>query len=247
MTAARILLQTRYRARADESIDSRHAEFVANMSRIGPPLGFAGLEPPATPRIKKVDDLSALEWFRYPIPGMKMQMHYKFRSDRYLNRDDSHLDDSISIEFKTSNKALNYQEILHEQFPRVIEAYRGYWARALYSSQYDIDYTDCFWDEWSGKEATNPTYWKLRNDKSIDVDGRNNIYTLEPAMYWDSELCWRALGYDRDEVIRRLAGKVPRVEPLMDGVYVVFNDDPALSYETFVQMNQNCKALLGLI
>ena len=65
-------------------------------------------------------------------------------------------------------------------------------------------------------------------------------------MYWDAELCQRALGYDRDEVIRRLAGKVPRVDPLMDGVYVVFNDDPALSYENFVQMNQNGKALLGL-
>ncbi len=246
MSAARILLQTRYRARADESIDSRHTEFVANMSRIGPPLGFSGVAPPATPQMRD-GDLSALEWFRYLTPGVKLQMHYKFRSGRYLNRDESHFDDSISIEFKTSNKALNYCELLHEHFPRVIEAYCGYRARALYSSQYDIDYTDCFWDEWSGKEPTNPTYWKLRNDKSIDVDGRNNIYTLEPAMYWDAELCQRALGFGRDEVIQRLNGKVPRVEPLMDGVYVVFNDDPALSYEAFVQMNQNCKALLGLI
>ena len=245
MKGVEVLLQVQYRARADESIDSRHAEFVASMSRIGPPLGFAGLEPPATPGLRKVDDLSALEWFRYPIPGMKMQMHYKYRSDRYLNRDDSHLDDSISIDFKTSNKALNYQELLHEHFPRVIDAYRGYRARAYYGSHFSR-FTDSGWNEWSGREATNPDYWKLRNDKSINIDGRNNIYTLHPAAYWDAELCKRALGFDRDEVIRRLNGKVPRVELLMDGVYVVFNDDPALSYENFVQMNQNGKALLGL-
>jgi hypothetical protein len=247
MTAATILLQTGYRARADESIESRHAEFVANMSRVGPPLGFAGVEPPSTPQIMKADDLLAHEWFLYPVRGLKLKMTYMFRHERYLNRDDSHLDDSISIEFKTSNKALNYRELLHEHFPRVIEAYRGYWARSLYSSRYDINYTDCAWNEWSGRDTTNPTYWKLRNDKSIDVDGRNNIYTLEPAMYWDAELCQRALGFGRDEVIQRLNGKVPRAEPLMDGVYVVFNDDPALSYEAFVQMNQSGKALLGLI
>lgn len=245
MSGVRVLLQARYRARAGESIESRHTEFVANMSRIGPPLGFSGLEPPATPQVRD-GDLSALEWFRYPVPGVKLQMHYKFRSDRYLNRDESHFDDSISIEFKTSNKALNYQALLHEHFPHVIEAYRGFRARALYGS-HGLMYEDCGWNEWSGRETTNPVYWKLRNDESIDVDGRNNIYTLEPAMYWDAELCQRALGFGRDEVIQRLNGKVPRVEPLMDGVYVVFNDDPALSYETFVQMNQNFKALLGLI
>jgi hypothetical protein len=87
----------------------------------------------------------------------------------------------------------------------------------------------------------------LREDKSIDIDGRNNIYTLRPAQYWDAELCRRALGYDPDEVIARLHGRVPRAERLMDGVYTVLNDSPEMSYADFVEMNEKIKPILGLI
>jgi hypothetical protein len=83
-------------------------------------------------------------------------------------------------------------------------------------------------------------------DPSIDTNDRNNIVTLEPAMYRDGLLCQRALGYDRDEVIRRLQGKVPLVMPLMDGVYTVFSDNPDLTYEEFVAINDRFKPVLGL-
>ena len=87
---------------------------------------------------------------------------------------------------------------------------------------------------------------KLRLDPSIDVNGRNNIFTLNVAEYWDAELCQRALGYGRDEVIKRLSGKVPLVRPLMDGVYVVFSDNPDLTFEEFCAYNDRLKPVLGL-
>jgi len=86
----------------------------------------------------------------------------------------------------------------------------------------------------------------LRSSPAADIDGRNNIFTLEVAQYWDAELCQRALGYGRDEVIKRLTGKVPLVQPLMDGVYVVFNDDPDLTFEEFCAYNDRLKPVLGL-
>jgi len=79
------------------------------------------------------------------------------------------------------------------------------------------------------------------------VDGRNNIYTLHPAHFWDSELCRRALGYGPEEVIDRLTGVCPSVIPLLDGVYIVLNDDPKLTYESYVEMNSAIKPILGLI
>ena len=81
----------------------------------------------------------------------------------------------------------------------------------------------------------------------MDIDGRNCIYTLKPAMFWDALLCRRALGYGPEEVIRRLDGRVPLVRPLMDGVYIVFNDDIGLTYAQFVEMNERNKAILGLV
>lgn len=31
------------------------------------------------------------------------------------------------------------------------------------------------------------------------------------------------------------------------GVYLILNDDPNMSYETFVQMNEQIKPILGLV
>ena len=33
----------------------------------------------------------------------------------------------------------------------------------------------------------------------------------------------------------------------MDGVYLVLNDDPGMSYETFVEVNEQIKPILGLV
>jgi len=54
------------------------------------------------------------------------------------------------------------------------------------------------------------------------------------------------LGYDRDEVIRRLAGKVPDVRLLADGVYIIFNDNPLLSFDDFLSIQHTFKPILGL-
>ena len=90
-----------------------------------------------------------------------------------------------------------------------------------------------------------PAYNDLRAH-GITPNGRNNIYTLSPACYWDKDLCQTALGYDRDEVIRRLAGKVPDVRPLADGVYIIFNDNPLLSFDDFLAIQHTFKPILGL-
>ena len=90
-----------------------------------------------------------------------------------------------------------------------------------------------------------PAYNDLRA-RGITPNGRNNIYTLSPACYWDGDLCQTALGYGCDEVIRRLAGKVPDVHPLADGVYIIFNDDPLLSFDDFLAIQHTFKPILGL-
>jgi hypothetical protein len=174
---------------------------------------------------------------------------YLYRGERYIYRDEAKFDDFLRYGFKTSNKAIDYRAVLHEHLPKVVEAFGSYKTSVFYGPYHS--YYDSGGDNGFGADGypieTNEVYNRLRKDKRVDIDGRNNIYTLYPAQYWDAELCRRALGYSPDEVVARLRGKVPRVERLMDGVYLVLNDDPALTYEAFVEMNERVKPVLGLI
>jgi len=244
---ADIELWIRSRADKSKSIEARHAEVMERMAKVAPPLGFAGLTLPPAPDCG--DGLGASYGMKFPIRGLRFMGHYIYRGERYIYRDEAKFDDFLRYGFKTSNKAIDYRAVLHEHLPKVVEAYQGYRMDTTF------DYHDLWYvrggDNGYGADGyaieINEVYNRLRKDKRIDVDGRNNIYTLRPAQYWDAELCRRALGYSPDEVVARLRGKVPRVERLLDGVYLVLNDDPALTYEAFVEMNERVKPVLGLI
>lgn len=245
-------LWVRYRASHAESIEQRHSEFLRNMAPIGPPLGFSGLTLPPAPHCG--DNLVASYRIKYPIRGLKFLGMYKFRGERFKYEDQASFDDDLHFGFKTSNKSLNYPSILQEHFPKVIEAFRGYRGTVIVNG-YDLAYYGGFQPSEDGHTAfdtrgnpirDNPTYNQLCEEKSIDVDGRNNIYTLHPAQYWDAELCQRALGFGPDEVIARLQSEALHIQRLMDGVYLVLNDAPDLTYEAFVAMNERYKGILGL-
>lgn len=226
-----------FRAALSEPMEARHHEVVTNMQTIESPVGWRNVPAPPMPEfgIESV----ALYSVRYPqAPKTKCSGLYHIRAEGFMYEDQS-CDDNLVIDVDRTSASNDYRDILHNQFPRMTRAFRAYCSRASFGS-YAVKYE-------GGVYYANETYNNLKNDKSIDINGRNNIFALEPAMYWDARLCKLALGYDRDEVIRRLQGKVPLVMPLMDGVYTVFNDDPDLSYEEFVAINDRFKPILGLI
>lgn len=236
MKSVDIHLNVRYRPNASESIERRHEEVSKNMRAIDQPLGWTGLSVPPAPDCG--ENLSAHYSIRYPTPGIDFIGSYSFRDEDYLSRDEASYDDSIEYRFKNSNRHLDYQAILHEHLPKVVRAFPAYRLSVSFGV-HEVYYC-------GGVRYENQIYNRLRSDPVIDLNGRNNIFTLQPAMYWDAQLCQRALGYGRDEVIRRLESRVPKVMPLMDGVYTVFNDDPNLSYEEFVAINDKFKPILGL-
>jgi hypothetical protein len=237
MIAESIRLYSYYRAHPEESVGERHQEFMSNMQAFGSPLGFQGLDLPIAPDLG--DEYIGGYRVKMPIKGLTFQGIYQNRRNRTLGEDHATNDDNVKFIFKRSNSALDYTQIVQEQFPKMIQAYRGYraWAGIGYQASQYV----------GGYEEKNDTYNKLREDPSINVDGRNNIFTLHPAQYWDELLCQKALGYGPEEVIRRLDGLVPKVEPLMDGVYLVLNDDKDLSFDEFVAFNDRFKPILGLI
>ncbi|MBI2256697.1 MAG: hypothetical protein HYU58_18895 [Proteobacteria bacterium] len=216
-----------------QSIPARHNELVLSLAQVTEPFGWRGLDVPDAPE-RRQGSYSASFVMQYPDRGVRCSGSYMIRDPKHLD-DVASDDDRLAIEFDLKSKKYDFRGLLTKHFPDLIVATRAYRAAAYYGL-HTVEF-----DELHQQDRQ-----KLKKKPGIDVNGRNNIFTLQPAQFWDAELCQRALGYGRDEVIRRLTGKVPLVQPLMDGVYVVFNDNPDLTFEEFCAYNDRLKPVLGL-
>ncbi|BCM10215.1 hypothetical protein ACI2S5_25315 [Ralstonia nicotianae] len=253
MKSAEVRLYIYHRASQDETVEERHGVVMGGLKGLGGPLGLNQVPIPSIPDFG--DGLYAGYSIKPPLyRGLAISGGYNYRGGRVVFKDRAADDESIEYGFKASNKLVIYKSILHEYFERAISAFRGYRA-ALFFDSYESAYCGGYIPSENGgtafDEKGEPVQrnWRcneLRANPEIDVDGRNNIYTLHAAQYWDSKLCQRALEYGPDEVVMRLAGKVPKVERLGDGVYIVLNDDPAMSYDDFLSLNERYKEMLGL-
>lgn len=243
MASPEIELQMLYRAKYEEKKDDQHVRFATKLSKIGEPFGFDIGE---CPKFGK-DTLAFYPDKCKAVKGLRYYGMYRYKSE--LNREEYYStfgkDETFEVKFRISNKELNYKEILHIHYPKLIDAYMPYKAVVYFADYFYLYVVDA--------KQNDPMYQKLELNPTIKINWRNNIYTLHPAQFWDKELCELALGYSPEEVIKRLNGvkfngaPIPLVMPLLDGVYIVLNDDPKLDYETFVAMNRFYKDILGLI
>jgi hypothetical protein len=238
------------RSRMDKIVLARHALIVARLQKLDGPFGLMGIEPPAP----LFTDGGYWGMPRREDTGVMTNGWYAFRGNRVFT-EKAVDDDNLNYKFYAHDKRIDYKRLIHDDFRQAIMAFEGYRA-VWYFEGYDRAYLGgyAYSAEYSGPPtdddglpvADNEEYNQLCADKAVDVDGRNNIFTLHPAQYWDAELCQLALGYGPDEVIKRLQGQAPRAERLGDGVYLVLNDDPKMSFDDFLGMNELYKRLLGL-
>jgi len=222
-----------YKPKHEESIERRHAIVVNAMQQLPQPLSWRYLKIPRAPDCG--EHLSAHYEIAYPASGIWLVGDYVYRGEAYKYQDRISYDDKMTITFATSNEHLNYQQMLYQHLSDAISAFGGYLARGFYSA-YSTRYHDLHRTKLD----------RLQLEQKIDLNGRNNIFSLQPTQYWDEELCHKAMGFGRDEVISRLDGKVPLVKPLRHGVYVVFSDNPDLSFEEYCAYNERLKPILGL-
>lgn len=201
----------------NEPFEERHRYLLERLSHIDAPFGLKGVDlgslkmphheqhmPSA--RYKHPDTPRVSQWYEYT---RRIDYGWNDIPDSYFGKADK-----IWYEFKPRYKKVNLHDIIYTNFPQVIEVFEPRAAENYYAA-YSIYYEEGY------RPGESPTYDSIGRSTSIvpafndlkargiTPNGRNNIYTLSPACYWDKDLCQTALGYGRDEVIRRLAGKVP--------------------------------------
>lgn len=74
-----------------------------------------------------------------------------------------------------------------------------------------------------------------------------NLFVFQSVMYFNGEMYKEVLKLSRDEIIRRLEGKAKKVCPILDGVYIIFNNKVEMTYDEFLEMNNTFKPILDLI
>lgn len=238
---SKLFLQVFRRPSLEEDIRDVHRAFLAywrgKEGLFGLPEGFTDADPEIRP-----GELVAVHFVKYPDKRLRVAFNYKFRSDKFL-LDKAFYDDSLIVELKLDRSS--YNEMIRDLLPRLALSFGAYRAQIV-PIDYAMEYADSAWNEWAGRSTTNPGYHRLKEDKSIDVNGRNNIFTLHPAAFWDEELCFRALGLGAKEVARRLSGMAAHVELIANGVHTVLVDNFDLSFEEYALMNEKFGELLGI-
>lgn len=238
------------KAEKSVSIEDLHRTVMQRLEALDGPLGIKNAPIPPVPDCG--DGLSVTFALKLLTKGLRCFGTYVYRGATYIYKDSPLFDDDLTYEFKSNNPFVNYSDLLLNHLPVVAKAFGAYIAYVSYSD-YPVGYAYGFNpDEESGFDATgneirqNEVYNQLVADPQIDANSRGFIFELHPAQFWSDELCNKALGYGKDEVIRRLEGQIRLLQDYGDGVYFVLNDNRDLTFNEFVDMNKKYKKILGL-
>lgn len=220
-------LELRHRAAANEPITPRHDRLMRAMARYAPPWGLKGREiPPA--REVKPGELSSLVKFSGLAKGEMSYVKYPFRGEKYL-QDNAQFDDIAILPFDAAGSADRLRELFDEVLPAYVEAFDGYKATVCSSQVRMAD-------------------WKRVVEQCAatgkDVDGRDGVYRIHPANFWDRELCRRAFGLAPEKIVERLQGKVEGVSRLGEGVLLVAESKIPLPQEGYEKLDARVRPLL---
>jgi hypothetical protein len=198
-------LELRHRATPDESITARHERFMRAMARYAAPWGLKGLElPPA--RDVAPGALSSVVKLRALSPKREMSyIKYVFRGEHYL-KDNAQFDDHAILLFEAPALAHRMGELFDEVLPAYVEAFECYKATVC-----DPEVRLADWQR----------VVELSRTTGKDPDGRDGVYRIHPANFFDGELCRRAFGLAAEAMVKRLHDKVEKATLLAGGLLLV--------------------------
>ncbi|WP_411564129.1 hypothetical protein [Pseudomonas shirazensis] len=215
-------LEFRHRPNFLEPIERRHQTFLEKLSDLDKPWNLA--EAVDVPDIEG-ELVVSVSLDKFLPKGVKGRIAYSLRSESYLE-DDAQFDDSLFIEFSNAN--VDYLHLLTRIFPAYVQAFGAYRA-ALH--------------EWSVTRNDWPAVLAACDATKKDVNGRDGVFRINAANYFDGELCVRAFGKSPQQVISLLKGHVEEASELAGGVLIVVSYTP-LSTNELIDAGERLKGLL---
>lgn len=215
-------LEFRHRPNFSESIEDRHNNFLRVVSDLGVPWGLNDSlkVPPIGSELVTSASLDKL----LPV-GVKGRISYALRDQKYLE-DDAQFDDTLFIEFTASK--VDYSDLLKVVFPRYIKAFGSY-RSALH--------------DWSVTRSDWPLVVEACEATKKDVNGRDGVFRINAANYFDKELCFRAFGKGPRELVDLICDYVEEVREFEDGVLIVISYNP-LSADELLSAGDRLKSLV---
>jgi len=215
-------LEFRHRPNFSESIEDRHNTFLRAVSDLGVPWGLSDSlkVPPIGSELVTSASLDKL----LPV-GVKGRISYALRDQKYLE-DDAQFDDTLFIEFTASK--VDYSDLLKVVFPRYIKAFGSY-RSALH--------------DWSVTRSDWPLVVEACEATKKDVNGRDGVFRINAANYFDKELCFRAFGKGPRELVDLICDYVEEVREFEDGVLIVISYNP-LSANELLSAGDRLKSLV---
>jgi hypothetical protein len=221
-------IQLRYRARADESIDERHAAVMSKLASIPKPWGLEGSDPVPVPDIG--DGLAVqIEFAPDPSNEIGGYISYLFRSDVYL-KDHAQYDDLMIVEFDPEK--VDFAYVMQTVFPKYVHAFEAYRATIIVDEDLALDDWDVICEK--------------NRETGFDVNGRDGVFRITPVNYFDRELCHRAFGLSPKEIFERLDGKVELVQLLDDGILLIASSK-LLSRQEIELIDESIRKNLGVL
>lgn len=226
----------------NESMEERHEKVMKGLSEIEAPLGLKDSEIPKTPDFGA--ELGVSYFTRnLKTKGVLIEGRYLWRGLSYTAWD------TLFYDFKSSYKLINYEKIIFEDLPKIIEIFDPYIADVYfpYSGAYEEGTTPETRLYLYNQPTKNPDFNKLFEQGIRPNELGVNLFTLFPVMYFSDLMCNDVIKLSRNEIIKRLMGKVVKIESLKNGVYIIFNEKLEFPFEEFCEINKKYKPLLDLI
>lgn len=230
------------RANKNESIEILHRRIMEGLSKLDAPLGLKDSKIPEVPKFGSDDLITFYDAKNNKTKGVKLLGEYSLRSENYEKWD------KLIYNFNSTYRLINYHEIINNDICEIIKIFTPYDMVVDIHYSYSGAYREGTTPETRTYNGSiNTAYNKLINSGIIPDYPGKNLFTLQPVMYFSGEMCKEVIKLNRDEIIKRLEGKVLKIFPLLDGVYIIFNDKIEMTYEEFKKMNDTFKPILDLI
>lgn len=160
--------------------------------------------------------------------GMKGAITYASRLLKSIP-DKAIYDDSLVIQIDTDTVAFAW--FCRSVFPEIIKIFSPYRANIVTDLDQDLD------------DFENIVEEAQRTGK--DVDGRDTVFRIHPANYFDEVMCVRAFGISGNVMVEKLAGSIALAENFQSGALLILIDEPVTG-GALIALDTHIRRLLEL-